>query len=113
MVLSRLPTGDGRQSQLSGVLPGPAHARTTELSTAPLRGSVGLVAESGCYLTMHAADRMGNLCSSGGAKVAILCDNEDMETNVDDQSDGTYVLSWRSKFSGTFKLMSRLMANDG
>ena len=46
---------------------------------------------------------MGNMCTAGGAKVAILCENEEMETNVEDQGDGMYSLSWRSKYSGTFK----------
>ena len=85
------------------VIPGPAHAKTSRISTAPLRGLVGQTPESGCTLSMHASDRMGNFCTAGGAKLMLLCDDEYVQTNVDDHEDGTYTLSWKSKLSGTFK----------
>ena len=85
------------------VLPGPAHAKSTTLSEAPLCGLVGEADENGCSLVIHAADRMGNFCSAGGAKVQLLCDNADIRSHVEDNKDGTYRLKWKSKMSGTFK----------
>ena len=85
------------------VLPGPAHARSTQISSAPLRGMVGTTEDTGCTMVVHAADRMGNLCSAGGARMQILCDHKDMTSNVEDNEDGTYRLKWNSKSSGTFK----------
>ena len=84
------------------VSPGPAHAKRTYLSTEPLRGLVGQTSDSGCHLTFHAADRMGNLCTAGGAKLKVFCASEDVECSFDDHNDGTYTLNWLSKLSGTF-----------
>ena len=85
------------------VIPGQAHATGTQLSTQPLRGNVGTTDDAGCKMTMHAADRVGNSCTCGGAKVQIMCESSDMVTKVTDNEDGTYLLRWKSKKSGTFK----------
>lgn len=88
------------------VRPGPAHAKSTHLSSQPLRGMVGHAADSGCQLTVRTADKMGNMCISGGepaAKVAIICDYNAMETKVENNGDGTFLLDWKSKYSGSFK----------
>ena len=85
------------------VLPGQAHAKSTRVSQEPLNGMVGGTEDTGCSLILHAADRVGNQCSAGGANLQILCDSKEMITNVEDFNDGTYKLRWNSKFSGTFK----------
>lgn len=85
------------------VLPGPAHAKSTHISTAPLRGMVGTTDDTGCAMTVRAADRMGNFCSGGGAKLQAVCDLKEILTSVEDNNDGTYRLKWNSKFSGVFK----------
>lgn len=99
------------------VLPGPAHARSTRLSSDAMRGLVGLDAGSavGVHQTLYTADKMGNLCVKGGASVTIAAwrgkadfakakaeDLEMVQTSVVDKGDGSYKLEWKSTFSGTF-----------
>lgn len=64
----------------------------------------------GASLTLRTCDKMGNYCTSGGAdvKLHILTLGKKKEpvavdTRVVDLKDGSYELSWRSKFSGTFR----------
>ena len=69
------------------------------------RLQVGTSADSGCVLVMQAADQMGNLCTRGGANVALKLlqsktDQRPIEYGVTDNGDGTYTMNWRSKFSG-------------
>ena len=85
------------------VLPGPAHAKSTRLSTEILRGKVGMSDQTGTSLLVHTADRMGNTCLAGGATVTIICDYKNMSSRVHDNKDGTYLLRWNSESSGTFK----------
>jgi hypothetical protein len=86
------------------VSPGAADARSTHLvcDDMPLRGTVGLADSEGCRLVLATSDVMGNVCTSGGAPVEVACDSEKVESQCTDQNDGTYLLQWRSKSSGTF-----------
>ncbi len=95
------------------VLPAPAHAKATRLPVSSVSGRVGLEGEGseggideseiGARLTLRTADKMGNYCTSGGADVKLVCTPEGPVTKVHDNKDGTYLLEWRSKASGTFK----------
>ena len=68
------------------VRPGAAHPAATSLPSEalPLRGIVGLTATSGCHLTLATADKMGNMCDAGGAKIRCLCADAQVETEVVD-----------------------------
>lgn len=92
------------------VLPGPAHAKSTRLPSGLLRGMVGEDAgdECGCHLTFTSADKMGNLCVTGGAVVTISAwrgtasyaaktTTVEIAHKVNDNGDGTYSLEWKSK----------------
>ena len=69
----------------------------------------------GCQVTLHAMDTMGNLCTSGGARVECDCvvsgsgvggkatPDARVECSVTDHGDGTYLLQWTSKVSGTYE----------
>ena len=50
--------------------PAPAHGHRSTLPTTAIRGRVGGGSENGCETTLATADKMGNLCIRGGAKVA-------------------------------------------
>jgi hypothetical protein len=84
------------------VSPAAAHGRSSRLPAGPLRGKVGLGADDGCEAVLYTADRVGNKCNSGGAAVEIRCEHAEITTEIDDQGDGSYILRWRSKHSGTF-----------
>lgn len=95
------------------VRPGPAHAHTSRVPTGTVRGKVGGDASSGCSQTLVTSDRVGNKCISGGANVDVVVPNPSgVETDIADQGDGSYVLSWRSKASGTFKARVRIDGED-
>lgn len=88
------------------VSPGAAHAKSTRIALAsgPLRGMVGTGPETGCTQELQTADKMGNMCITGGAPVQIVTDSTNqINTEVMDRNDGTYQLLWKSTFSGTFK----------
>ena len=85
------------------VSPGPAHFSTTRLAppAQPLEGEVGMLPTEGCSMVLHTHDRSGNQCTSGGANVTLVCVGagaDALETAVSDQGDGSYLLSWHSKF---------------
>jgi hypothetical protein len=85
---------------------GPASALSTVLpeEALPLQGVVGDDADAGCTVLLRASDKMGNVCSSGGARVHLTCPKEDaVACSVRDREDGTYLLVWRSPQSGTFE----------
>ena len=50
----------------------------------------------GCRLVIRTADRSGNMCIKGGAKVEVTCPLVSVQTNVEDRGDGTYLLTWMS-----------------
>ena len=96
------------------VSPGAAHAQTTHLEVRdlPLRGGVGKAPEDGCTVLIHTSDRMGNLCTNGGALVQAALDKhgannekyqaDELDVNVVDHLDGSYSISLRSEISGTY-----------
>lgn len=96
------------------VKPGPAHSMSTKLDPAPetLKGVVGSGAEEGVRLIMQAADQMGNICTEGGAvvKTEVVNNGKDIrkgpevEANVEDLQNGSYLLHYRSKTSGVYEI---------
>ena len=88
------------------VRPGRAHASRIELQppSQPLRGTIGIEAAAnapapGCSLLIQTADRSGNNCVEGGASVIVTCSLPHVQCSVQDNGDGTYLLSWRSQHS--------------
>lgn len=51
-----------------------------------------------------AADKIGNQCICGGAKVRIHVDHEDVEAVCTDNADGSYSFKWRSERSDTYSV---------
>ena len=96
------------------VRPGPASAIGTSLpagTTLPLKGVVGFEAEGdksqGCYLLLHACDKVGNPCDKGGADIAVAGVGKGAEllkATSTDNADGTYELVWRSERSGAYSV---------
>ncbi len=95
------------------VKPGPAHSAATKLPTdlaAPIRGHVGTSADDGCRLTFWTHDQIGNACTEGGAKVENVCRvagkamtaHSPVDSTVEDNGDGSYVLAWKGVSSGLF-----------
>jgi len=88
------------------VTPGEPSAVTTKLPMpgdgSAIRGSVGTGPDAGCELIVSTADKMGNVCVEGGADLKVECEDEDVETTVNDKGDGTYQLMWKSNKSGLF-----------
>ena len=75
------------------VTAGPASALSTKLPMEfiPLSGVVG--SDGGCKLRLQTCDKMGNLCTEGGARVTCFCKGDkEVDTDVKDCEDGTYVL---------------------
>ena len=99
------------------VLPGPAHAHSTQLvlPTPPvLRGEVGTGEGDGCRLTFATSDKMGNLCREGGAAVVGSAQHADQQVTctVDDKGNGAYELHWSSKTSGSFQIHVKINDAD-
>ena len=94
------------------VRPGAANAAATRLPgdiALPLRGHVGTGPEDGCKLLFWTTDQIGNACTAGGAKVENTCKAAEtvsgtapINAKVEDQGNGSYLLSWRSVNSGLF-----------
>ena len=89
--------------------PGPAHGLATRIaeSDLPLRGRVVTASNpsaTGCVLLLHAADKMGNLCTRGGATVTCGCRDHAVESHCTDMENGTYKLEWRSQKSGVYQV---------
>lgn len=96
------------------VKPAAAHHSSTYLEppTRPLRGEVGAQPGNGCTLLLRAHDRVGNRCDKGGAAVTIQSTGADtgvVTSNVTDNGDGSYLLSWQSRKRGTFE--TKVMIN--
>ena len=66
----------------------------------------------GCRLTLHAADKMGNLCSQGGAAVTCSCKDSSVEALCEDAGDGTYNLEWRAQKSGLYQVRVQIDGQD-
>ena len=96
------------------VTAGGAHAPSTRIpDNVDLVGPVGqsFVREggegevAGCSFVLHAADKMGNLCKTGGTALEVKGKGEKGEAlNIDviDNQDGSYVVEFCSEVSGTF-----------
>jgi len=114
-------TMPGSPFQLT-VVPAAAYAASTKLQAEVLHGMVGLTEEDGCECELRTADKMGNFCIEGGSKIRIVTGAEaditkdrrsihkkseerevEIDTEVIDKGDGSYVLRWRSKYSGVFR----------
>lgn len=85
------------------IQPNAAHPEMTKLMPGllPLRGTVG---EASSGLELVTSDKMGNRCLVGGAPVQVKCTRDEVETSCVDKGDGTYMLHWSSKVSGTYRL---------
>lgn len=107
---------------------GAAHGPMTRIrpEDLPLRGIVGEAGEAGevgngCAILVRAADRMGNFCSTGGAKLQVFVGDAQatrgggggssgerldaregvkVNTRVEDKTDGTYAITFFSELSG-------------
>lgn len=90
------------------VKPSTAHAPSTSLPPEglPLRGVVG--DDWSCTCTLHAADRMGNRCIAGGAKIVVDCGKDPVDTRCTDNEDGSYTLQWKGKAAGLFRTQVRI-----
>ena len=112
---------------LLNVNPGMAHARSSELPAAsiPLSGTVTGSGGVSCSMVVGLRDRMGNSCTSGGAKVQVSTVHESKEHSRDrdakdlasivksscvDLEDGRYQLEWQSEMAGSF-VVSVMIAN--
>ena len=62
----------------------------------------------GCHLILHAADKMGNLCTQGGANVTCSCKNPAVESSVVVLGNGKYRLEWRSRVSGLHQVQIQI-----
>jgi hypothetical protein len=90
------------------VTPSNAHGMSTSLLTSgalPLKGTVG--DDWTCECTLHALDRMGNRCETGGAGIVVE-NNDDIESQCTDNGDGSYKLEWKGTRSGTYKTAVRI-----
>ena len=66
----------------------------------------GIVGEhGGCKIKLRTRDKMNNQCSSGGAAVTCYCKaQQTVETDIQDEGNGSYILSFHSKHSGNFAI---------
>lgn len=90
------------------VAPSNAHGHSTSLLTSgalPLKGTVG--DEWTCECTLHALDRMGNRCETGGAGIVVES-SEEVTSQCTDNGDGSYKLEWKGTVSGTYKTAVRI-----
>lgn len=98
------------------VVAGPASALSTALPTEslPLQGVVGDDSDAGCRVLLRASDKMGNLCTAGGANVrceakrrgpksADADDEVVVNSRVNDRGDGYYELYFAGLVAGTFE----------
>ena len=93
------------------VMPGPAQALSTKLSTKAIVGTVGMDTDSGCGLLITTADVMGNACVNGGATVtgdSIGTKESEVQSVIEDNGDGSYYLKWNSQRSGTFQVAIKI-----
>ena len=82
--------------------PGPAHAAWTRVEHGDfLQGVAGQQSKG---VTVVSADRMGNLCLMGGAKLAVSSDKPELLTACEDQGNGTYLVTWSSEAGGLYKV---------
>ena len=124
------------------VSPGTAHPLTTQIATSdlPLRGTLeavkgereretaaahGATERCVCGISIAARDKMGNLCTSGGANMtcgfleapsttAVAVDDASGRTQqsnlatCSDTGDGTYLVAWTVYAAGTFLVFVKI-----
>ena len=89
----------GTPSALANLTSGSSSASGS--SPAFFGGGVGL---EWYTMTLVAADKMGNHCIEGGANVTCESPDARLNTKCVDNSDGTYLLGWRSEIASTYAL---------
>ena len=57
----------------------------------------------GCQTILQTADKMGNTCVQGGADIRVGCSTPGVQATMQDQADGTYLLTWMTTKAGTFE----------
>ena len=84
------------------VKPGPAHALCSDLPAEqlPLQTMVGTRGT----LLIPLADEMSNQCREGGAPLRVALDTKKVVATLEDQDDGTYLISWNGETAGTFNM---------
>ena len=90
----------GTPSALANLTSGSSSASGSS-SPAFFGGGVGL---EWYTMTLVAADKMGNHCIEGGANVTCESPDARLNTKCVDNSDGTYLLGWRSETASTYAL---------
>ena len=88
--------------------PGEPYALGTRLPCTALEGEVGTT----LHVVIKTADRVGNVCTTGGGDINCLCSEESMETSVVDRGDGTYELQWLSTRTGFFETRVKIAGKD-
>lgn len=74
-------------------------------------GQVGMLPTDGCSVLLRTADRSGNACIKGGAQVDVSCADSKVDASCTDNGDGTYQLTWRSKFSTKGEVDAKVSVN--
>ena len=96
------------------VEPNDAHALSTRLPKGVIAGKVGADGASGCSVTIHAFDLMGNACNAGGATVTgnpvekAVLESQVVSVTVTDNEDGSYQLQWHANVSGTYSVAIKI-----
>ena len=85
----------GLPVEVATVVPGPASARST-MTTIAAQATVG----DPVGVTMQAIDALGNLATTGGAKVRFAASAAGTFSKVTDNGDGTYTASFTTKRVG-------------
>ena len=85
----------GLPVEVATVVPGPASARST-MTTIAAQATVG----DPVAVTMQAIDALGNLATTGGAKVRFAASAAGTFSKVTDNGDGTYTASFTTKRVG-------------
>lgn len=86
------------------VAPGPAHATWTRVECGNRLPVKAIVGEQSQGIQVVSSDRMSNRCLVGGAAVKVTCDSDSLQSTCQDNDDGTYLVSWYSQTSGTYKI---------
>ena len=88
----KMPLGD---VEVATVVPGPASAKS-KMTTIAAQATVG----DPVSVTMQAIDALGNLATTGGAKVRFAASAAGTFSKVTDNGDGTYTASFTTKRVG-------------
>lgn len=83
------------------VLPGAAHALSTKI---PLAAPESTIVGTAGRMIVHASDRMGNPCQSGGDPLKASDPTGVVQCSTKDLEDGRYEISFQAELSGTFNV---------